>query len=73
MMTAAATITARIEKLKAARDTGVLTVKHGETLTTFRSLAEIEATIAKLESDLAAANGTSKRRVRYMYQSGKGL
>jgi peptidoglycan hydrolase CwlO-like protein len=51
----------------------VLTVKHGETLTTFRSLAEIEATISKLESDLAAANGTSKRRVRYMYQSGKGL
>lgn len=72
-MTDSATITTRLEKLKAARDTGVLTVKQGENLTTFRSLAEIERTIAQLEADLAAANGTPKRRVRYMYQSGKGL
>ncbi|TIN41382.1 MAG: hypothetical protein E5Y10_22845 [Mesorhizobium sp.] len=68
-----AQIAAYLANLKKARNTGVLTVKHGETLTTFRSLAEIKAIIADLEKDLAAANGTSKRRLRYMYQSGKGL
>lgn len=72
-MTDIATITARIEKLKALRDTGVVTVKHGETLATNRPLAEIEATIASLEKELAAANGTSKRRVRYPVQLSKGL
>jgi hypothetical protein len=72
-MTDSTTITSRLEALKKARDTGVLTVKHGETLTTFRTLAEIEKIIASLEGDLAAANGTAKRRLRYMYQSGKGL
>lgn len=72
-MTDSATIETRLEALKKARDTGVLTVKHGETLTTFRSLSEIEKIIAKLEGDLAEANGTTRKRVRYMYQSGKGL
>ncbi|RWC29832.1 MAG: hypothetical protein EOS70_23375 [Mesorhizobium sp.] len=71
-MADAATITTRLEALKKARDTGVLTVKHGETLTTFRSLAEIEKIITSLEEDLAAANGTPKRRLRYAYQSGRG-
>lgn len=72
-MTDSATITTRLEALKKARDTGVLTVKHGETQTTFRSLAEIERIIAQLEGDLATVNGTARRRIRYMYQSGKGL
>lgn len=72
-MTDSATITIRLEALKKARDTGVLTVKHGETLTTFRSLAEIEKIIGQLEKELAIAAGTAKRRLRYMYQSGKGL
>ncbi|RWC25895.1 MAG: hypothetical protein EOS27_26965 [Mesorhizobium sp.] len=71
-MTDIATIAARIEKLKALRDTGVKTVKHGETLAENRPLAEIEATLASLEKELAAANGTSKRRLRYAYQSGRG-
>lgn len=72
-MTDSATITTRLEALKKARDTGVLTVKHGETLTTFRSLAEIQKIISQLEGDLAAANGTPRRRLRYAYQSSKGL
>lgn len=66
-------IAAYLANLKKARNTGVLTVKHGETLTTFRSLAEIEKIIASLEGDLATANGTAKKRVRYAYQSSKGL
>ncbi|TIW08084.1 MAG: hypothetical protein E5V66_28345 [Mesorhizobium sp.] len=72
-MTDSATITTRLEALKKARDTGVLTVKHGEALTTFRSLSEIEKIISQLESDLAAANGTPRKRLRYGYQSSKGL
>lgn len=72
-MTDVSDMTARLEKLKKARDTGVLTVKHGETLTTFRTLAELERIIATLEGDIAAAGGTAKRRLRYMFQSGKGL
>ena len=71
-MADAATITTRLEALKKARDTGVLTIEHGGTRTTFRSLAEIEKIIAQAEKDLAAANGTSKRRLRYAYQSGRG-
>lgn len=71
-MADAATITTRLEALKKARDTGVLTVKHGETLTTFRSLAEIERIIKQLESDLAAAGGSPRKRLRYAYQSGRG-
>lgn len=65
-------IAAYLANLKKARNTGVLTVRHGETLTTFRSLSEIQDIIADLEKDLAAANGTSKRRVRYAYQIGRG-
>ncbi|RUW70519.1 hypothetical protein [Mesorhizobium sp. M2A.F.Ca.ET.067.02.1.1] len=71
-MADAATITTRLEQLKKARDTGVLTVKHGEALTTFRTLAEIEKIISQLESDLAAASGSPRKRLRYAYQSGRG-
>lgn len=63
----------RLEALKKARDTGVLTARQGDNLTTFRSLSEIERTIAALENEIAAAGGTSRRRVRYAYQSSKGL
>ncbi|RWQ12352.1 phage head-tail joining protein [Mesorhizobium sp.] len=72
-MTDSATITIRLEKLKALRDTGVRTVKHGETLVENRPLAEIEKIIGQLEKELATAAGTAKRRLRYMYQIGKGL
>jgi hypothetical protein len=68
---------ARLAALKRARDSGVLTVRHGDTLTTFRTLAEIESIISSLESDLAAAaagGGAGGRvRLRYPRQTSKGL
>lgn len=59
--------------LKTARNSGVLTVRHGETLTTYRSLAEIDSIIAKIEAEIAADAGQRRRRVNYFVQTGKGL
>lgn len=64
---------ARLAALKKARDSGVLTVKHGEEMVTYRSLSEIERIIAELEGEIAGLAGTSRRRVNYVFQSGKGL
>lgn len=66
-----ADITARIVVLKRARDSGVLSVRHGDTFTQFRSLAEMQAIITTLENDLSSDSGTL-RRVRYSMQRGKG-
>ncbi len=64
---------ARIGALRKARDTGVLIVRHGETSTQFRSLAEIDSILADLEAQLAAAQGDVRSRVRYVRQDTKGL
>ena len=64
-MTDAATLQAWIDALEKARYSGVLSVRHGDTSTTFKTDAE-------MASALAAASG-SGRRVKYLYQSGKGL
>lgn len=64
-------IQARLTALRAARDTGVLTVRHGDTSIQYRSLAEIERTISVLESSLLP--GKKASRVRYPMQFRKGL
>ena len=65
-------LTARIETLKVARDSGVLTVKHGETQTTFRSLSEIRSAISAAEDELfRLTNGTPVRQ--FQINSRKGL
>jgi hypothetical protein len=66
---------ARLAALKKARDSGVLSVRHGEDGTTFRSLAELNSIISALESEISGLVDTTAapRRVRYLYQSGKGL
>jgi hypothetical protein len=51
----------------------VLTVTHGETTTTFRNLKDMMAARAFIKKQIDEAEGTSRRRVRYPYQSGKGL
>lgn len=61
---------AEIVALKKAIASGVLTVRHGETLTTFRSLAEMQEILAQMEAEVS---GTSRRRILYAYQSSKGL
>lgn len=72
-MASASTIQTRIDAIEKALATGVLTVRHGETTTTYRSLEEMLKIRADLEDQLAIANGTTRRRLRYVYQSGKGL
>lgn len=67
------TLQARLESLDAAIASGVLTVRHGETTTTFRSMAELLQARAHIQSQIDALQGTSRTRLRYAYQSGKGL
>ena len=64
---------ARIAALRKARDSGVLMVRHGDELTQFRSLAEMNAILGELEAELAGMTGEAKPRVRYITQTGKGL
>ena len=56
-----ATLTARLDALRASRATGVLTVRLAsdgvEQMTTFKSDAEMASAIAALESEIAAASG----------------
>jgi len=66
------TLQTRLEALRAARDTGALTVKHGEEMITYRSLDEINRIIASLEAQIDAL-GTTRRAVSYVHQSDKGL
>lgn len=62
-----------LERLKMARDTGVLTIHHGDTSTTYRSLDEINQIIRQLEAQVPPVPGVPRRqRVRYLYQLTKG-
>lgn len=72
-MTSVSDLQTRLAALKRARDTGVLSVRHGEDSTTYRSVEEMERIIASLEIEIAELNGDVRRRVRYPYQSDKGL
>lgn len=72
-MASLATLQARLEALDAAIASGVLTVKHGETLTTFRSMKEMLQARDLLLEQIADANGATRTRIRYPYQSCKGL
>ena len=73
MATSLETLQTRLEKLEAMIVSGVLTSKHGETLLTYRSMSELLTAKALLEQQIAGASGTARRRVRYGYQSDKGL
>jgi predicted transcriptional regulator len=65
---------ARITAIRSARDSGALIVRHGDTSTQFRSLAEMNSILADLEKELADAQGTTRRRrVFYIEQRCKGL
>lgn len=59
----------QIDALKAAIASGVLTVRHGETLTTYRSLSEMLRVLAAMETE---ANAGSRPR-RTVAQFDKGL
>ena len=53
---------ARLEALKAARDTGALTVSHDGVSTTYRSLSEIERIIASLQARIDGLSSPSRVR-----------
>jgi len=53
-------VQSQIDALKTAIATGVLTVKHGETLTTYRSMDEMLRLLAVMEAEV---NGRSRRTV----------
>lgn len=72
-MASLATLKARLEALDAAIATGVLTVEHGETRTTFRSMSEMMKARSMLVKQIAEMEGNTRSRLRYAYQSGKGL
>jgi hypothetical protein len=60
----------QLSALKNASRSGVLTVRHGDTSTTFRSLGEIERAIAAMEAELSPPR---RRGPRYITQLSKGL
>lgn len=63
---------ARLEQLKAARDSGALTVRKGDDLVTYRSLTEIDEIIAALENQIGNFDSTAPavRRVRIHMNEG---
>ena len=66
-------IRARIAQLQNAIYSGVLTIQHGDTRTTFRSQDDLMAALRNLEAGLAEAEGhVRRRRGYYVTQSGKG-
>ena len=64
---------ARLDALRKARDSGVLIVRHGDTMTEFRSLSAISQIIRDIESEISILAGKTRRKVRYIYQPSKGL
>jgi phage terminase large subunit GpA-like protein len=65
-------IEARIAAISAARDSGVLLVRHGDSSTQFRSLEEMDKIIGDLQSQLDQANGVTRTRVQYVRQMSRG-
>lgn len=61
-----------IDALKAARANGALTVRHGESMVTYRSIAEINAAIAANEQELSTLGGLQIVR-RFKIRTHKGL
>ena len=68
-----ATLQAQLAAIQKARNSGVLTVTHGDTSTTFRSLSDMDKIIGSLKDQISAAGNTTRRKVRRIYQTGKGL
>lgn len=65
---------ARLTALIKIRDSGVSGIRSNDDRVEFRSMAEVMQAISSLEAEIANLDGTSssRRRVRYIYQTGKG-
>lgn len=68
-----AQLESRLAAIRKAYHSGVLTVTHGDTTTSYRSIEAMERIMSRLENEIAGLAGTPRRRVRYLYQSDKGL
>lgn len=66
-----ATLQERLAELRALRANGVRTVEHGDKSVTFRNDAEMSAAIQDLERQIAAAAGSTVRRI--LPTTSKGL
>lgn len=65
----AATAASLADAIDKAIATGVLSVRHGDTQTTFRSLDEM----IRVRDDLRQqGSNTARTRVRYLWQTGRG-
>lgn len=53
----------QIDAMRVAIASGVLTVRHGETLTQYRSLAEMERILASMEAEVAGTTARPRRTV----------
>jgi len=71
-MTTVAELEARLEALKAQRDSAVARVSYDGRTVEYRGTAEIARAIAELEKELQAFQGTSSVRQIRVYTS-KGL
>ena len=60
----------QIDALKSAVASGVLTVKHGDTLTTYRSLAEMRTALSMMEAEV---NPSTQSRRRTLVSFSRGL
>lgn len=63
----------RIDTLQAARDAGVLRVRHGVDYVDYKSSDDMDTTLARLKSQLATVNGTKSSNVNYIEQTSKGF
>lgn len=72
-MASLSTLQDRLEKLDVAIASGVLSVRTGDTQTTFKSTAEMLKARDLLVKQIASAQGVGRGGPRYLYQSGKGL
>ncbi|TIN84344.1 hypothetical protein [Mesorhizobium sp.] len=53
----------QLDAIKKAYASGVLTVKHGDTLSTFRSLDEMERIINRMEAEVNGVGEPPRRTV----------
>jgi hypothetical protein len=60
----------QIDAMKAAIANGKLSVRHGESMIVYRSVAEMKDALAMMEAEV---NPPTTKKIRYIMQRGKGL
>lgn len=66
------TLTAQLASLKKAQRSGTLSVRHGDTSVTYRSMAELILAINAVQKEINTLNGVT-RKPRYVEQRTRGL